>query len=451
MDHGFSLTWLRRWWPTLVVATWVAGVTGYLVASTLPARYQGEGQVLVGPSVGDIDTLRASSMLVQVYAHLATSDGVFVPAIRAVDRSMDVNAAREAVQVTGDDVTRIVTIRFEDQDPRRAAAVVASIANQLAAVGSADTSRPEGQVTTIVAPQPPTAPVGPRTALLVMLGAVLGLLGALGLALAIDRLVPIIHEERDATSALLAPVLATIPGGRLARSALPVVTEGAGRSPIGDAYRLLAARMGVTHEGSERWHMAGVRADGSAGEVAANVAVLLASAGRQVAVIDAEPIQAAARLLALEAWEVSRDGPELPAVVTRSGIECHSAVAATALEAVPLVRRLEDEGAVIVIAAPPPAETSDAIGWAALAARSLLVVHRDATRRDDAIVAAESVRLGGSMLAGIVLIDSRQSLPGLRRLRPWREPATGWKPTAVSQRKRRGVAAGTSGLGAGGR
>jgi uncharacterized protein involved in exopolysaccharide biosynthesis len=80
MELTATLRLLRRWWPTLLIATWVAGVTGFLVASALPPRYEAETQVLIGPSSGDIDTLRASSMLVQTYAQLASSDEVLKPA-----------------------------------------------------------------------------------------------------------------------------------------------------------------------------------------------------------------------------------------------------------------------------------------------------------------------------------------------------------------------------------
>ena len=42
MELTATLRLLRRWWPTLLIATWVAGVTGFLVASALPPRYEAE-------------------------------------------------------------------------------------------------------------------------------------------------------------------------------------------------------------------------------------------------------------------------------------------------------------------------------------------------------------------------------------------------------------------------
>ena len=49
----------RRWWWTLLVATWVAGVSGYVVASQIPPTYEAETQLLIGPYNTDRDTLAA--------------------------------------------------------------------------------------------------------------------------------------------------------------------------------------------------------------------------------------------------------------------------------------------------------------------------------------------------------------------------------------------------------
>src|SRR4051812_21394444 len=63
----------RRWWWTLLVATWVAGVSGYVVASQIPPTYEAETQLLVGPYNTDRDTLAAAGDLVQTYSQLLTT------------------------------------------------------------------------------------------------------------------------------------------------------------------------------------------------------------------------------------------------------------------------------------------------------------------------------------------------------------------------------------------
>ena len=50
----------RRWWWTLLVATWIAGLAGYLVATRIPATYEARSLMLVGPVGGDLNTLRGT-------------------------------------------------------------------------------------------------------------------------------------------------------------------------------------------------------------------------------------------------------------------------------------------------------------------------------------------------------------------------------------------------------
>src|SRR5690242_21845629 len=101
MELGATLRLLRRWWPTLLLATWVAAVPGFLVASALPPRYEAEPRVLIGPSTGDVDTLRAASMLVQTYSQLAASAEVLDPALKAAGAAIAPDAARDYLRTSG--------------------------------------------------------------------------------------------------------------------------------------------------------------------------------------------------------------------------------------------------------------------------------------------------------------------------------------------------------------
>ena len=77
----------RRWWWTLLVATWVAAMAGLLVATRITPTYEAQAQLLVGPINTDSDTLRASGLLVQTYA--LTGD---LPASRSAVRDAFVAA-----------------------------------------------------------------------------------------------------------------------------------------------------------------------------------------------------------------------------------------------------------------------------------------------------------------------------------------------------------------------
>jgi polysaccharide biosynthesis transport protein len=427
MELGATLRLLRRWWPTLVIATWVAAVTGFLVASALPPRYEAETQVLIGPPTGDVDTLRASSMLVQTYAQLASSDQVLIPALKAAGAAISPDAARDYLRTSGDDVTRIVTIRFEDANPQLAAGVVSKVAAQLAAFSGGDTSRPEGQVSILVNPQVPQQSVAPRTALLVLLAALMGLLGAVALALIFDRLFPTVRGEDDVPALVGAPSLATIPGTRLDRDEPPVIGELVRPTAGQTAYRLLASRLGLDSSNPGLLHVVGIDPSAGAGEVAANVAAVLASAGQRVALVDADPDRVAATLLATDPASLLDDeSDEIVEIETRLGFPVIRAAGPGQItipgEAVDeIVADFKKDGVPVILVGPPIGGTAVAVQWARRAIGTLVVIRQDGTRRQDLAVAGESLRYVGATIVGAALVASGRSLPGMKRLSQWRK------------------------------
>ena len=429
MELTATLRLLRRWWPTLLIATWVAGVTGFLVASALPPRYEAETQVLIGPSSGDIDTLRASSMLVQTYAQLASSDEVLKPALTAAGSSAPIDTARDYLRVTGDDVTRVVTIRFEDADPRLAAGVTSKVAEQLAGLSGGDTSRPEGQVTVLVGSQVPQQSVAPRTALLALLAALIGLLGAIALALIFDRLFPTVRGDDDVPDLVGAPALTSIPGMRLDRDDPPLVGEVLRPSAAGTAYRLLASRLGLDSTHPSLLHVAGIEASSGAGEVAANIAAVLASSGQRVAVVDADPDLVATTLLAEDPGGVIDDDSDAILVVpSRIGIPVHRAAGPGKItipgDAVDeIITTHLAAGTPVILVGPPIGATPVAVQWARIGAGTLLVVRQDSTRRHDLAVAGESLRYVGASIVGAAVVASGRALPGLKRVGQLRKAA----------------------------
>ena len=70
MELSGYLETARRWWWTLLIATWVAGLAGYIVATRIPPTYEARSTLLVGPIQGDLNTLRASGQLALTYAEL---------------------------------------------------------------------------------------------------------------------------------------------------------------------------------------------------------------------------------------------------------------------------------------------------------------------------------------------------------------------------------------------
>ena len=109
----------RRWWWTLLVATWIAGLAGYLVATRIPATYEARSLMLVGPVGGDLNTLRASGQLALTYAELVTVNPRLEAAISQAQVSLSANDLRAATRVTANDTTRTLVSASRTGAPRR--------------------------------------------------------------------------------------------------------------------------------------------------------------------------------------------------------------------------------------------------------------------------------------------------------------------------------------------
>ena len=121
MELSGYLAILRRWWWTLLVAAWVAGLMGYVIAGRIEPTYESSVRLLVGPINSDTNTLRASSQLVQTYAELTTSSGLLEATVKqlGVDAAQAPNAAlalAAVVRTIANDQTRILSIRVEGPD-----------------------------------------------------------------------------------------------------------------------------------------------------------------------------------------------------------------------------------------------------------------------------------------------------------------------------------------------
>jgi non-specific protein-tyrosine kinase len=144
---------------------------------------------------------------------------------------------------------------------------------------------------------PPRDPISPKIPLNVALAAVVGLLFATGVAWFLEYLDNTIQEPEDAQEVLGVPALAQIrrtsagrarAGGAAAPS--PLRTRDDSRSAVAEAYRLLRMNVefsDVDHPPRRLLVTSAVAGEGKS-TVAANLAVVLAQAGRQVLLIDAD-------------------------------------------------------------------------------------------------------------------------------------------------------------------
>ena len=387
----------RRWWFTLLVATWVAGVAGYLVASQVPPTFEARAQLLVGPVNTDFNTLRASGQVAQTYAALATSTSVVEEAVQRVGVPLEPADVTETMRATANEVTRILSIRVQHGDPN----VAAAVANEIGAVirdrANEGTVRPEGTVTIVEAAAAPTAPIAPSVSLIAALSALAGLLLALVLASLVEYLSGAVRTPAEvANGRLAAPLLGIVPRGKRSRSGRGIVVQDQPHSPAARAYHVIATKIDLAqpHGGTRSILVTTPGADEETATLAANLASAAAEGRGRVVVIDATGALAPLgdgrgsrfRIVSVDEEDVDRDDTES---IRR------------------IVDRERDRATLILIAGPPVLAAPSGLPWARVADATVVAVHRDQTTRSDLHQALDSLRFIGATVIGLVYLHDR--------------------------------------------
>jgi receptor protein-tyrosine kinase len=272
----------RRWRWMLLAAALAAGVAGYVTAAGSGRAYESRADILVGSvNSGNNDDLQASGRAAQTYAQLATT--------RALLKATEDRLASATSRRRDGDGQRH-DAHPDDRRPQLRQAAGARH-RQHARPGARRlrrrrrTAPDEPGSLQIVDPAVISdSPVGPDPVTVAILAAIAGLIGALALALLLDRSGDAVREARTSRRRP-----ACLPGHAAARRAaaraLLAVGRRGRRSRRGaGAYRMLAAKVEI---------LAGpglvvVTLGRSGGIVAVNLATAMAATGARVAVVDAE-------------------------------------------------------------------------------------------------------------------------------------------------------------------
>jgi capsular polysaccharide biosynthesis protein len=390
---------------------------GFLVANRLPAAYEAEARLLVGPLSADKDTLSAAGAQARTYAALATTTPMLGATARLSGLGSSAAAVRSKVRdVTASDITRLISIRVRDREPARAA----TIANALAGVlkDRAATGPPVGRLTIVETAAAPRTSVGPSASLIVPLAAVAGLLGAFGIVVLVDSLTTAVRTEGDLAAVSPVAVLGSVNGAH--RGDRPLVMEAEPHSAAAAGYRLLATKISLSNSERPLRSILVLDAHGghSSGRLAANLAAALAEDGTRVVVIDGaeqagvmelfqhegkastEKVQRARPLrigqLTFDRFRLR--GPRLIVVQPRKPSEpLYPQQAAETIE------HLLTGADLVVLTAPPVDGSASSMVWAHAADATLLVAERDHTKREQMGPAVESLRIAEANVIGTVL------------------------------------------------
>ena len=431
MELSGYLAVARRWWWTLLVATWVAAVSGYVVASQIPPTYESRVQLLVGPYNTDSDTLRAAGQLVQTYAELVTTQPLLESAIAEVSADIDVGNLDagdldSATRVTADETTRFLAIRVQDTVPERAAALANGLAEEISLLASRGTSRPEGQLQIVDRATPPTVPIAPQVSLIVGMAGLAALIGALVLVMLVEYLSATVRTQDDLQKLTGVPFLGKVDTAKALPSGHRALVDSVPDSAAAAAYRLVVAKASV-REGQEPASSIaaiGTGVDTATAQVAANLAAIAARGGRRVVLIDTDSADAhASRIFGLVGRvglsDLAADPSLRPidVIATVSGglkvIPVGTAGDAETLDvdrARAILDALTEAADLVVVSTGPLHLAAATLVWARVADAAICVAVRDQSRRDDVTYAIESLRMVGVAVRGTVLAERRRSI-----------------------------------------
>lgn len=141
MNNATLAPFVVRWWWVLALGAIIAAGIGFGAAATITKTYEAETQLLVGPlnTTSDLD---ASGTLARTYAQLAASRPVLKNAIAETRVGLTPGVGltpeelKDATTIESNEITRILTIRVQDTDPRRAVRLADAIGERVVAMSS---------------------------------------------------------------------------------------------------------------------------------------------------------------------------------------------------------------------------------------------------------------------------------------------------------------------------
>jgi len=227
----------------------------------------------------------------------------------------------------------------------------------------------------------PGAPVRPRPLLDALLGTIVGLGAGAALALGRARVDRRLRSRADLEEHLGAPVLATVPRVRRSRrGSAGLVTVEQPDSRASDAYRALWIRMlaPVRTRPLRSVLVTGASGDSGTAAVAANLAVSLTRAGKEVALVSAD-----------------REGDDVLQPEVMRDL---------------LAARAEGTD-IVVVEGPPVLDTADCLALAPLVDGVLVVAAMGSTNCDDVALARHQLDQVGAEVVGGVLSNARGAGP----------------------------------------
>jgi polysaccharide biosynthesis transport protein len=420
------LSWVRQW--RLIVSIFLLFVTVSAVVTLLtPREYSSQTQFFVSTAnSGTISEVAQGSSFTQqqvaTYADLVTAPIVLSPVIDDLGLDESPQELGERISVSIPPNTVLIDVVVTDNDPAAAAQLADSVGTEFAEsvqeLERLADGGPSPVKVTVVEPATTAAPSSPNPPLNIALGAVLGALVGLAVAVVRDLLNTRIRAEADVGRVTQLPTVGAIPFDADAERHPLVAHDSHG--PRAEAFRTV--RTNVQFLNADKKPRSLVLTSTLPGEgkstTTANLALILAEAGATVCLIEGDLRRP--RLLdylglenAAGLTDVLVDRADLLDVLQpyRNGLSVlgcgpippnpSEMLGSDAMR--DLLARLEKEYDFVIVDAPPLLPVTDAAVLSTLVDGTLLVVGAGLVKRDQLQRALASLEKVGGNILGLVL------------------------------------------------
>lgn len=289
---------LRKSWLIIVAAALVGVAAAAAYSLTRTPIYSSESQVFVSiQGAGTIGELQQGNTFSQArvtsYTNLATTPLVLQPVIDELGLALTPSELAEQVSASNALNTTIISITAMDADPALSAEIANAVSASLTATveqietpGGSDVS--PVKLTSVTEAQPGLAPVSPNVTMNLILGGLVGLALGIGIAVLREVLDTRVRTQRDIAAVTERPLIGAIPFDPRAKDRALIVHEDP-LSPRSEAFRALRTNLQfLDMEGGHSFVITSSLPSEGKSTTALNLALALADAGKNVALLDAD-------------------------------------------------------------------------------------------------------------------------------------------------------------------
>lgn len=429
MESSRVLRVIRYHWMTVIVLVALGAAAGLAYAWTVPREYTARADVFVAVT-GSSTTgeLAQGSNFSQQQARnlstVATREIVLAPVIDELGLSDSTAKLRSRVSTSVPLNTSMISISAVDPSPREAARIANLVAAKLAEVVPTLSPQVDGtspvRLRVVENAVPPNSPSAPHTPMLVILGALGGLVAAAAVILLRLMFGSRVRTVEQAEEAAGAAVIGTVSTDRTAdREPLALLT--APHSLRSEDYRRLRGNLRFVQASQDHRVFVFTSSVPSEGKstTAANAAVALAATGASVCLVEADLRRPGlSRILDLPpdlgftsviAREATLDdalvawGPDRLHVLLAGPVPPNPSELLESERALELLESLRAAHDIVIIDAPPIHPVADAAVLARVFGGAVLVVGAGRARERDVRRATARLASVGATIHGVVL------------------------------------------------